>query len=126
MSQTSGDNEREPNDERGPGIWIAGLVLVGVGVVFLLQNMGYAVPANWWSLFILIPAFFAFAGAWRSYRRNDQQIDASTAGSLLTGIVLVALTVLFMTGFQFDWDIVWPMLLIVLGAIFLGRAYLKR
>ncbi len=54
--------EKSPDkdaDQGGPGIWIAAAILIGVGVVFLLQNPGYAIPGNWWALFLLIPAAFA-------------------------------------------------------------------
>ncbi|MCP4384714.1 MAG: hypothetical protein GY798_25425 [Hyphomicrobiales bacterium] len=122
----AGDDNRPDGDERGPGIWVAGLILIGVGFVFLFQNLGYAIPGNWWSLFVLVPAFFAFASAWRSYQRNGSKIDGATAGSLLTGIVLVALTGVFMFDLDVDWNVVWPLILIVVGAIAVGRAYLRR
>lgn len=122
-----GDNDGpDDSDEHGPGIWIAGLILIGVGLLFLFQNLGYAVPGNWWSLFILIPAVFSFASALRSYRKNGDKIDGVTAGSLLTGIVLVAVTGVFMFDLDVDWNVIWPLLLVVVGAIALGRAYLRR
>ena len=66
----------DTSDQGGPGIWIAAAILIGVGVVFLLQNMGYAIPGNWWALFLLIPAGFALAGAWKSYRAERQPLRA--------------------------------------------------
>lgn len=40
------------------GTWIPGIVLIGLGLIFLVQEyFGYQIH-NWWALFILIPAFF--------------------------------------------------------------------
>ena len=52
------------------GALIAGLLLVILGVVFLLQNLGNIAISlkNWGALFILIPAVAAFDRAYRLYR----------------------------------------------------------
>ena len=60
--------------------WIGGAILILLGVVFLLQNMGIPFLANWWALFILIPAFWAFVAAWDSYQDNGRL----TRGGALT------------------------------------------
>ena len=48
--------------------WLWGGVLIVLGVELLLENMGFTFPDNWWALFILIPAFGAFARAWEGFR----------------------------------------------------------
>ncbi len=124
----SGERDREEDEDRsrGPGAWIAALILIAVGAVFLLQNLGYGIPGNWWALFVLIPAGFAFAGAWRAYDQNGQRFGTGVVGPLITGIVLVALTLMFLFNLDVDWNIVWPVILIIIGALALGRAYMRR
>jgi hypothetical protein len=111
------------DDQRGPGVWIAAVILVGVGVIFLLQNLGYAIPGNWWALFILIPAVFALWNAWRSYEKNGRRFGPGMAGSLITAVVLAALTIVFLFDLDVNWDVIWPALLIVIGLGVLARAY---
>ena len=120
------DQSGANGDARGPGALIGAEILIAVGVVFLLQNLGYSIPGNWWALFILIPAAFAFAGAWRAYVANGRKFGPGVTGSLITGLVLIALTLVFLFDFDVNWDIVWPVVLIVIGARLLIRAYGRR
>ncbi len=113
-------------DEGGPGIWIAAAILIGVGVVFLFQNMGYAIPGNWWALFLLVPAVFALAGAWKSYRKNGGRFGPGMAGSLITALVLVALTLVFLFDLDVNWHVIWPAVLIVIGLGVLVRAVWRK
>ena len=124
MSDNQSDNGAD--GRRGPGAWIAALILIGVGVIFLFQNMGYAIPGNWWALFILIPALYAFASAWKAYEANGRRFVGAMVGPLITGIVLVALTLMFLFDLDVDWNIIWPAVLIVIGVLALGRAYSRR
>ena len=60
--------------EPAAGSWAAGVIVIVVGVVFLAKNPGWFGPDwafdNWWALFILIPTFGSFGGAWRAYQRE--------------------------------------------------------
>lgn len=96
--------------------WLTGVILILVGGAFLLQNLGaLAFPLdNWWALFILIPAIGAFDKGWRLYRTADNQLTAAARGSLLTGIILLLVTIAFL--FAFSWIIFGPAL-IILGGI---------
>ena len=114
------------SDQGGPGIFVAAAILIGVGVVFLLQNMGYAIPGNWWALFLLIPAVFALAGAWKSYERNGRRFGPGMAGSLITALVLIALTLVFLFDLDVNWNVIWPAVLIVIGLGILARAYMRK
>ncbi len=118
--------QSDSDDPRGAGAWIAALILIGVGLIFLFQNMGYAIPGNWWALFILIPAAYALAGAWKAYERNGRRFGSAVVGPLITGIVLVALTLMFLFDLDVDWNVIWPAVLIVIGVLALGRAYSRR
>ena len=125
MSNREQDRQ-DASDQSGPGIWIAAAILIGVGVVFLLQNMGYAIPGNWWALFLLIPAGFSLAGAWKSYQRNGNRFGPGMAGSLITALVLIALTLVFLFDLDVNWNVIWPALLIIIGLGVLARAYWRN
>jgi hypothetical protein len=101
--------------------WIGGTILILLGVVFLLQNTGVLFPANWWALFILIPAFLTYAAAWNSYRATGR-VTRGAAASLAAGIFLTALALLFL--FNLTLGLFWPILLIAGGLILLAPALL--
>jgi cell wall-active antibiotic response 4TMS protein YvqF len=108
-----------PSSERNG--WIVGLVLIALGGVFLLQNAGLAVlPGNWWALFILIPAFAAFASAWTFYQQ-DRQFTPRVVGLITGGLVPLTIALMFL--FNFDFGGGWPFLLIVIGAGMLLRSF---
>jgi hypothetical protein len=104
---------RQERAARYGGAWIGGVVLILLGVVFLLQNMGAGLPENWWAFFILIPAVGAFGAAWNSYQRSEGQLTASARGSLIGGLVLTMIAVSFLL--NLNWGILWPILLIIVG-----------
>ena len=59
--------------------WIGGVILVFLGVLFLLQNIGWlARDGNWWAVFILIPAFVLLSTA---YTTTAPRATAPTAAS---------------------------------------------
>lgn len=94
------------------GLW-GGVILVFLGIVFLLQQLNMVGPGfNWWAIFILIPALGALNGAWALYRRNEQ-FDAGVRSSLSSGLVILAVALIFLFGL--DWGVWWPLMLIVPG-----------
>jgi len=50
------------------GSWIPGLVLIGMGLVFLIQNYLGREIHNWWALFILIPVFFMLERGYEGFQ----------------------------------------------------------
>lgn len=98
--------------------WVPGVILIGLGLIFLLNNTtSYAID-NWWALFILIPAIGSFskaAGIIRSEGEfNHQAWSALAGGTILT---LVASAFLF----NLSWGLIWPIFLIIGGlGLFLG------
>jgi hypothetical protein len=94
--------------------WIAGVVLILLGVAFLMQNMGLSsLPLkNWWALFILIPAIGAFDAGLRMYRAENR-LTAPARGSFLVGVALTIVTVIFL--FNLAWSIFGPLLIILAG-----------
>ena len=114
-------DERRPRRHRERG-WVAALILIGIGVVLLLQNFGFAVPHNWWALFLLVPALAAFAGAWATYQREGR-LTTAAIGPLVGGVVLVALTIIFLLELTINWDLIGPVALILIGLGILARYY---
>ncbi len=104
-------------DGRYLGGWALGVIVIVIGVVFLARNAGWFGEGwnfdNWWALFILIPAFGSLAGAWRSYRANGGRLGGDVARALMIGLVLLAVTVIFLL--ELDWGKVWPVLLVIVG-----------
>jgi hypothetical protein len=96
--------------------WIGGVVLIALGVIFLVQNLTGFTLANWWALFILIPAFGAFTNAWYSYNSNGR-LTASGRGSLIVGLGLTLLSAAFL--FNLDLRTIGPVFLILAGGALL-------
>lgn len=117
--------ERLADPSRG-GSWIAGLILIVLGVAFLMQNMGsFTVPlTNWWALFILIPAVGALDTALRTYRNAGNQLTAPARGSLLVGLVLMFVTVVLL--FNLSWSYFGPIIIILVGISILSGALFDR
>lgn len=93
--------------------WIAGTILILLGVVFLLENMGIRFLVNWWALFILIPAFWAYVTAWDLYR-DQGHLTRGGASSWILGIMLTTLSLVFLLNVAVN--LFWPILLIAGGA----------
>jgi hypothetical protein len=99
------------------GSWAIGVIVIVIGIIFLAKNLGWTGPDwafdNWWALFILIPAFGSFAGAWRSYSTNGRRLNSDVARTLMIGLVLLAVTIIFLL--ELNWGKVWPVLLVIVG-----------
>ena len=125
-------NEQTPLQESGPldrrearrqrladtsrgSAWIVGLILIVLGTMFLMNNTGtFNIPIeNWWALFILIPAVGSFDTALRAYRSAGDRLDRVARSSLLVGLVLTFVTVMFL--FNLSWSFFGPVLLILAG-----------
>jgi hypothetical protein len=121
MSNQSPMHNRH-SEEPGRSPWIIGVILIVLGGMFLMQNTGL-VPfrfGNWWALFILIPAIGAFDRALRYYRNAYHQITPQVSGSLLLGVVLSLVTLVFL--FNIGWTYFGPALIILAGLGILLRS----
>ena len=107
-------NEEQSKREHGPGSgWIPGLVLIGLGLFFLLNNVfDIELIDNWWALFILIPAVASLNNAWHRYREAGRWTE-SASSSLTGGLLIGAVAMIFL--FDLNWGAFWPVILIVLG-----------
>ena len=106
--------QRRADSSRGSA-WIVGLILIVLGTMFLMNNLGtFNFPIeNWWALFILIPAVGSFEAALRAYRNAGDRFDRVARSSLLVGLVLTFVTVMFL--FNLSWSFFGPVLLILAG-----------
>jgi hypothetical protein len=109
---------RSQRGERLAGNWIFGGVLVFLGVVFFLQNFGWFAFQNWGALFLLIPAFGAFARVWQ-ITKTTGNIFPNALTALIFGTAMTALAFLLL--FEVDLTYFGPALLILIGlALFIN------
>jgi hypothetical protein len=93
--------------------WAVGAVLILLGILFVIKDItGFSLD-NWWALFILIPAIGSLVTAYQMWERNDRRFTAATQGPLWGGVMLLAVTAVFLFGL--DWGKVWPFFLILIG-----------
>ncbi len=87
------------------------LTLIVIGIVFLLRNYLALDIGSWWALFILIPAAAMLARAWERWRDRDD--SESVSGPLVSGLLLLTVTAIFL--FDLEWGRIWPVFLILIG-----------
>jgi hypothetical protein len=103
--------------------WFAGVLLIGLGVIMLLEQLHFPFFVNWWALFILIPAFWAYIAAWDAYQEASH-LTRRAAGSLTVGSLLTILALIFL--FNIAVGLLWPALLILGGLALLGTGLLPE
>jgi hypothetical protein len=97
--------------------WLWGALLIVLGVALLYENLGIPFLTNWWALFILIPAFWGYVGAWNRYQSNGM-FTRGVAGSLTGALLLTLLALVFL--FNVELGVYWPLLLVVGGLALLA------
>ncbi len=107
------ERRQERQYHYGGGGWILGIILIIVGGLFFLQTMNIYILNNWWALFILIPALGSFAAAWRVFRTDQGRFTRRARGSLIVGVGLTLVAVVFLLGL--NWAIFGPILLVLAG-----------
>jgi len=95
---------------------VAGLVVIGIGLIFLADNFGVDFPFfgwhNWWAMFILIGAAAPASRAIDRYR-SVGTIDAQVAHSMISALAVVAVALIFLLDASFGkW---WPIFLVIGG-----------
>ncbi len=92
--------------------WLPGAFLIGLGAIFLLNNLTGFYFHNWWALFIFIPAASNLGRAWNKYQRHGR-ITRSVRKALTGGLILSLVGSAFL--FNWDWGFIWPSFLIIIG-----------
>ena len=103
--------------------WATATILIGLGIGFLLQNVGLiqTFPENWWAFFILLAAVVNFWIAWKCYR-TDGARTSKVNSHLIGGMATLIVAVLFL--FNLNWEKLWPVWLIFGGLSMLLRGSL--
>ncbi|MFN2138061.1 MAG: LiaF transmembrane domain-containing protein, partial [Candidatus Promineifilaceae bacterium] len=114
------DERRDGRYEGGFG-WMAGLVFIAIGVCYFLYQYGYLPAlANWWALFLLLPAVGTLAAAVGAYRRRKHLWAPEVVGLFIAAIFFFSLTAAFLFSVDFSW--LWPLFLIAAGLVLMGGA----
>ncbi|GEM_PF-1353657 len=112
-------------NQPGAGTIVAGLLLILLGVVYLLQNVvDLAIPIqNWGALFLLIPVFILFERAIRFYRAAGNRLTSGAWGAGFFGMILIVITAVLL--FELDTEIWGPTIIILAGIGILAGAMVK-
>lgn len=105
---------------------VAGLVVVAIGVVFLLNNFGVSLGfmeyQNWWAVFILIGAAGPLTHAVRRYRARGS-MDGVILHSLVSAAAIITVALIFL--FDLSWNLWWP-LFVIFGGLWMFANNWKR
>lgn len=101
------------------GALAGGIVLIGLGVIFLLQNYGLFYIGNWWALFILLGTAGAWGSAWHIYQNNGNRITSAVSGAFIGGLFPLTVALIFL--FNLNWGVMWPVFLIIAGVSALSQ-----
>ncbi len=120
--------ESSPESEHGaparPHGWVVGGVLIVLGVFFIIQHVAGFTLNNWWALFILIPAIGSLVTSFQMYLKNGRRFTAASRGPLIGGLLLVALSAVFLFGIPWAWA--WPLFVILAGLGILLSSFEKK
>src|SRR5580704_12460163 len=104
-------------DGRGEGRLVVGVAVVALGVLCLLENLGFVYVRNLWEFWPVILIVLGLA----------RLSTCSTASGRVSGIVLVCIGGVFMANnlgyIPWDiWHLFWPVMLILWGVGMLARS----
>lgn len=108
------------------GAWIIGVALIGVGLFLLWQNWYGMMVQNWWALFILLPAAGCLAAAWRVWREENGGFTLRLLAPLAIGLMLLAVTLIFLFDYAVNWAFVLPVLFIGFGILVIVGVLMRR
>lgn len=114
------NNEKYHHARSRGGHWITGLVLIGIGTVFLLERLAYIDIGAWTHYW---PFILAAVGVGR-------MVDARSAAQLAKGGFMVFLAFWLYACLEHVWGLSfrtgWPLLLIALGLEYMVAGLAKR
>jgi hypothetical protein len=113
MREVSERNDTSPAGRgRTFGSIRGALILIGLGIIFLLQQIGGFHLRNWWALFILIPVVGAFESAAR-IARSAGRLNYAAWSAFYGGLFPLLVALMFL--FELNWATYWPLFLILPG-----------
>ena len=110
----------ESSAKNRSGSVIGGIFLIGLGVIFFLQNLGWFYVGNWWAFFILLGTAGAWGSALHIYQRNGQRITHGVIGNFIGGLFPLAVALIFLL--NLDWGTMWPVFLVIAGIAIMAKA----
>ncbi|NSW53975.1 MAG: hypothetical protein HPY85_15850 [Anaerolineae bacterium] len=103
-------------------VW--GFLLIALGAYFLLREFGVIETGfNWWAVFILLPAFGFFSGAWEIFWRK-RRLTHGVRSSFGSGVVV--LTVALILLLDLSWRTWWPLMVITPGLSIFLNGFIDR
>lgn len=122
------ENNNDTSNRRSkgsPNFWM-GLIFILGGIIILLNQADLLpVQLNWWALFIMLPAVMTLKGAYNRFRANGNQPTPDVLVSGLVGIFMggLSISLLLDAAWDFNWSLLWPLMLIVIGiGMLFGRS----
>ena len=105
--------------------WFAGLILIVMGTLYLLNEAGY-LPSftNWWALFILLPGVGVLSAAIGAYRQNGGHLTGEVIGLFLGSLLFLGITAVFLFELNFSWF--WPLFLIGAGLLLIAAPLFRK
>jgi hypothetical protein len=95
------------------GVALGGVSLVLLGVVFTAVNLlGIGRLENWWSGFILLPGIL-FLGLGRTMWSGNGRVAFLPRFNTGLGLILVTVALMFLFGL--NWEVWWPMMIVMPG-----------
>lgn len=96
------------------GSYLGGAILIFLGVIFLLSNLGFlGLSGNWWAFFIILPSVWSWINGWNQYRANGGRVTPAVVSAFTWGSIPFLIGVIFL--FNLSWGIFWPLMLIFAG-----------
>ena len=111
-----GREERRAWRRSGGWAWTVGAVLILIGVVVLLRNIGALYFTNAWALFLLFPILGSFGAAWNMVQRSGR-LNPPARSALIGGVILtLIMTALLLST---NWGLIFSVALILAGVAML-------
>jgi divalent metal cation (Fe/Co/Zn/Cd) transporter len=97
-----------------------GLILILLGVLFLLTEMGRIGWANWWAYFLVgLGGIFLLEALIRAFSPEGRK---GAGGRVIAGLILAVIGGAHLVGFE-EW---WPLILIAVGVGVLISGFLRK
>jgi len=94
---------------------VGALVLIGLGIILLLGQLGMQLSFNWWAIFIALPGLAMLRNVYNAYSAGSRlgNNDLMQGG---LGLFLVVLALAFLFNIDLDWLWkLWPLALVAIG-----------